>query len=236
MRNITFNLDNLSQGSSLAPLFHRFQGEATPQPAYVTITDDGEVSADYDSGTDRGVPADVWNHKHLRWRVSNCVKGQSLTDFLRGDALPLLERIHAGHLIGLDGSNRIGTLDDDATDASDSMRSLLEAMDDDESATVRVVAADDWLFENSNLFDHWPDDELTMAVIDARFNADLENVWLDGDIQKCLLKNALSIFDDDDGRLRGVHLSALVEHGEITQEQANEYRSDHCVTFDGATA
>lgn len=226
MSTIKFNLDNLT--NCAAPLHSRYAGQSSPQPAYVEMTAAGEVSADFSGEIGNAVPADVWHGVRLHWPVLSSVRGDSLADLLRGDALHLLERVHAGHSVEWDGSNHVGRLDADAVEASDDLRELLNGMQDDESAMVPVWDVRDWLFESGAFADAWPAELTLAAAVQAvRGSARGEAVQLDGNIEQCLLREARRVYDEDNGKLGAQHLTALVAEREITQEQADEYRADH---------
>ena len=229
MSALTFDLSNLIETTDPAPLHSQYPGQSGPQPAYVEMTQGGEVSADFSGELGNGTPADVWQGVRLHWPVSPSVRGDALADLLRGDALPLLERIYTGHRIHWDGSNNIGTLDADATDASESLQALLDAMQSDESAIAPVWDAREWLFSNSPLADHWSGGSLADATADVRRVARDEGVQVDGDIAQCLLTEARRVYDEDDGTLTADHLAALVAEREITQAQADEYRIEHSI-------
>jgi hypothetical protein len=122
---LVLSLDNLR--ASRAPLFHRYPREVNPQPAFVLLSEEGEVSADSSGEIGNGVPASVWHGCDLRFPVSPSVSGSDLADYLerfdRGRAL--LERIHEGHSVEWDGSNHVGHLDDDAQAAREELEAAL---------------------------------------------------------------------------------------------------------------
>jgi len=218
---IKFSLGNLLTGA-LAPLYCKYPNQCNPQPAFVEMDEDGEVSADYsaDSG---GTPSHVWHNRTLRWAVPSEVNGKTLADLLQGDEVRgLLERIHAGHSVDWDGSNHRGTLDDAAQDASYDLERRLERLAEDPTDLDQVWSVGDWLFSNGSLAQHWEAQSLDEAVAEIESAADGESVSLDGDVRECLLDKALRMFDEggDDG-LNATHLVALVAANRITQEQAD---------------
>lgn len=227
MSALTLKLDNLTETTDPAPLHSQYPGQYATQPDYVEMTKDGEVSADFSGEIGNSQPADVWQGMRLQWSVVSSVRGAALATLLRGEALPLLERIYTGHRIHWDGSNDIGTLDADATDASESLQALLDDMQSDESAIAPVWDAREWLFSDSPLAVHWAGGPLADAVTEVRRIARGEGLQVDGDIAQCLLTEARRVYDEDDGTLTAGHLAALVTEREITQPQADDYRDDH---------
>lgn len=217
---ITLNIENLL-GDDPAPLYERYRGQNNAQPAYVELDEDGEVSA-YSSGeVGNGVPMRVWNRRSLRCPVPASIKGSALASLLQGEALPLLERIHAGHSVEWDGSNRVGLLDSDAVIARDHLDALFDSLDEDADC-VSVWDVGDWLFTGCSLRDHWADQSLKEAVEALESMAERDGVYLDGYIRTCLLRQAEAEFDEDgDDRLTATHLAELVADGRITQAQAD---------------
>lgn len=218
---ITFSLGNLLTGA-LAPLYCKYPSQCNPQPAFVEMDEDGEVSADYsaDSG---GTPSHVWHNRTMRWAVPAEVNGKTLADLLQGDEVRgLLERIHAGHSVDWDGSNHRGTLDGDAQDASYDLERRLERLAEDPTDLDQVWSVGDWLFSSCSLAQHWENQSLDEAVAEIESAAEGEGVSLDGDVRECLLGKAQRMFDEDgDDGLNAVHLAALVAAGRITREEAD---------------
>jgi len=104
---VTLDLSNLRD--SLAPLFHRYPRQTSPQGAHVELGEAGAVSADWNGEIGNGVPVAVYHKLTLRWSVPSAVSGAALADYLEVDGLALLERVHAGHATQWDGSNLWGS-------------------------------------------------------------------------------------------------------------------------------
>ena len=207
--------------AELAPLFHRYPQQTEPQPAYVQLDEVGDVTAGHSGEIGGGAPAHVWHGRTLRWSVPASVRGDVLADLLAGDALPLLQRVHAGHSVQWDGNNHCGALDDDARTASDELAALLSGLED-EGDIAPVWGVADWLFTACTLLDHWHTQPLADAVAEIEAVARSERVALDGDITRCLLDWAERAFDEAGAdSLTPVHLAELVAAGRITQEQAD---------------
>lgn len=98
----------------------------------------------------QGVPPEMWHGRVLSFPVqrSRPVDGQALVEWLRdGDGQSLLQRIVAGHSVEWDGSNHVGELTDDATEARDTLAYWLEhnapTLDGDHAG---LWTAEDWLY------------------------------------------------------------------------------------------
>lgn len=215
MNQITLSIDNLAD--SIAPLHHRYPGQIEPQPAYVEIDEDGEVSADYSGEIGNAVPMHVWHGRTLRVSVPSMIRGNALADYL-GDAetLDLLERIHAGHNVEWDGSNHVGALTDDARAALKALERDLEQMQFDESSMASVWTADEWLWSNCDLRQNWPDDQTIDAAVSAAEISVLgDGIVISGDFRESLLDRAEA--DYDRGLpLGGNHIAALIASDRVT--------------------
>jgi hypothetical protein len=221
--SISFSLANLA-GADKAPLFCQYPGQSQPQPAYITLSEDGDVSADY-SGDIGGTSSRVWHMLDITWPVSAYAHPVVLAKMLQSaDVVALFDRIHAGHSVAWDGSNHRGSLTDDAQAASDALESLLaeKFSGGDPDTCVQIWSADDWLFTSCTLTQHWDSQPLADAVKAIQDQADIDGVVLNGDIEGALLDQAARGFDEDgDDELTPVHLAALVAAGRITQSQAD---------------
>ncbi|MFW6312573.1 MAG: hypothetical protein ACOC2N_01650, partial [Spirochaetota bacterium] len=54
-----------------APLYHQYDGQTTPQPAYLELTEDGEAWVDYSPEIGGAVPARVYDGRDQRWAIPN---------------------------------------------------------------------------------------------------------------------------------------------------------------------
>lgn len=225
MSTITLNIANIDDPSDPAPLYLRYPMQTAPQSAMIEMDEHGEVSAGTNGEIGNAVPAYVWHGRTLRWDVPAAVRGDALAELLRGDALPLLERVHAGHSVDWDGSNHVGRLDDDAQDASYALQRLIDRDLRDNSACVAVWRVGDWLWSSCSLDQHWSDQPLADVAATLEDEATRDGVMLDGDVAESLLGQAMYYYED--GRpLTATHLGALVAAGRITQDQADEYGQD----------
>lgn len=144
MSTLVLELDNFRD--SLAPLFHRYPREVNPQGALVEITEEGAVSADWNGEIGNGVPSFGWHGRTIRVPVSPFVSGPDLADFLERFARGrvLLERIHEGHSVEWDGSNFVGSLDEDAQAAREELETALR-----ELKQADVQRAEEWISSTS---------------------------------------------------------------------------------------
>jgi hypothetical protein len=211
---VTLSLANLT---TIAALYMQYDGQCQPQPAYVHLSDDGEVTADW-AAEANSQSSRIWNGQDRRYSVSPCVSATALQSFLAGPGLNLLERIHAGHTVEWDGSNYKGSLTADAAAAEEELEQALQEVDQ-----VSVWTMSDWLWSNNNMASLWAGCSLAEAV--AKIDAEIENadgLVVEGSAQAELLEKAESMFDEDgDDGLDEFHLAALVADCRITQEQAN---------------
>jgi hypothetical protein len=180
---VTLDLSNLRD--NLAPLFHRYPRQTTPQGAFVELDEGGTVSASWNGEVGNGVPVSVWHGRTLRWSVPSAVSGQALAGYLEGEGLALLERVHLGHASMWDGSNLVGCLSEDAQAASRELGQDLQ-----EVATADVQRVDDWL-GSLPWCDVWPGtDALAHCVEDWKRLARQDGTTLDGDLEDYLLGRA----------------------------------------------
>lgn len=224
---VTLSLANLRDAADPAPLYYQYPQQCQPQPAYVQLDEDGEVSADYSADTGGGTPATVWHNRTLRWTVPAAIRGPVLAKMIEGEALPLLARVHAGHTVEWDGNNQAGSLDADAQAASSALETMFENLNDDPDELQAVWSVGDWLWSNCTLIQHWDKQPLDEAVAAIEADAKNEGVVLEDDVRTELLDRAQSDFDEDgDDGLTDAHLVALVADGRITQDEADVRRAD----------
>lgn len=177
---VTLELENLRD--SLAPLFHRYPQQTEPQSAFIEITEEGTVSADWNGEIGNAIPCTVYHGRTLRVAVSPRAKGADLARYLSGDGLPLLERVHQGHRVEWDGSNNVGHLDEDAAQAFQELEGALQEMPE---AIVWPVAE---YLQALALSELWPvDKSLSQAVELLQEEADREAIVLDGSMETVLL-------------------------------------------------
>lgn len=174
-----------------APLYDRYEREARPQPAYIELDSDGEISADWSGEIGNGVPAAVWRRQRLRWYVPSEISGGGLRILIE-DLRPLLERVAAGHSVEWDGSNWVGRLSNDAEAADEEIRDRLE-QDAQSIETVEVWEAEAWLtgdggtsaetvLTQAELTIDSTDEQIAAAAAQTRRDAAHDGVHLEGSV------------------------------------------------------
>jgi hypothetical protein len=168
--------------------------------------------------SDNGTSSDEWHGRDQVWtnRNPSCgVVDLEALEQLAKDVSPLLDRVHAGHNVEWDGSNMVGTLDDDAQEASELIEKLV--MDCEwANDQIAVWDASDWI--DSNWREVAADLKLTATSTQDEKNA----------AEKALDKMA----SGDNCRLLHTDIAIdwlvekLQEEADEAQEAADEARSD----------
>lgn len=222
---LSFDLTNL-HGGDKTPLLCQYAGQVQPQPAYIQLSEAGQVSADY-SGEISGTPMRVAHMRDLTFSVSPYAKPAALAQLLEhGAGRPLLERIYAGHSVEWDGSNYRGHLSEDAKDAEFDLEQLLEAEFSEPDNCAQVWKVGDWLFTACTLADHWAEQSLDEAVTTIESLAVAEGIVLQGDVREVLIEEARRHLDHGHAGLGAQHFAALIAEGNRTQSDIKEYQAD----------
>lgn len=210
------------------PIYDKYPSQCEPQPAYIKLSECGEIFAESSGEIGGGRPSDEWHRRTLTWKITPCLSGDAIADLLqRDDIKNLLERAHAGHDTRWNGNNWVGSLTTDAEEAFEMLEHLFECVEED----VEIWAVADWLFQNCDLFDHWPADTQTMeeAIREIENTVDAKRA-LFGDIQEALLEDAQWRCRQAEKGLGENHLAALLEHGYADEEEVAEYREKYSMT------
>jgi len=130
----------------IADLHCHYQGQSEPQRVYVQL-DGTNLSMAYDGEIGNAVPMAVHHGTTLRWTLPrNVVPTARAAGELLDMVAPLAERVAAGLTEEWNGSNHVGRLDDDATEAGEQIDRLITewsgALDSAES--VYEVDAAEW--------------------------------------------------------------------------------------------
>ena len=128
-------------------LYHKYPRQTEQQPCYLELTEDGTVLMTWDGEIGGAVPATVWHGRDRRWNIP-CLKSH-VAEQLMNELLPLLERVHAGLTVEWDGNNMVGSLDEDAYEASEEIEKQIETLGDDNSNFYSVSEAGDWLADSN---------------------------------------------------------------------------------------
>ena len=166
-----------------APLYMRYPTQGNPQPAYIQLSEDGEISADWDGVVGSGAPIDVWNRQTLRWRLPHSELTGEDVNWLLDKVADDLEEIHEGHTVEWD--ERTGNMKGSLTEEASRLDERLEFKIRDLVASlepVHVIDADDLFAEISSeqivddlgITDATTDDELAKMAKVLR-----EEAWSD---------------------------------------------------------
>lgn len=116
--------------NALAPLYCQYPNQTGPQPAYLQVDDDGEISLDYSGEIGNAVPMAVWHGLVSRYAVSALLSAQQVAGLLADETVvALAARVHAGRTERWDGSNYVGVLSDDAVEASEQLTQYLSEIE-----------------------------------------------------------------------------------------------------------
>ena len=219
---VTCELDLDAVRGASAPLFVRYPGQVSAQPAHLEI-DPGSRTYTAESNPEIGnaVPMDVWHRRRLRCGgLPPSIGGAALAGFLADpDLVDLITRVCDGHSDAWDGSNMIGRLTDDASDALQDIERMIDALAVDLGASpdglaweaVDYVDASDW----EALWPH----HLTLAQAAEAALAEAP-MAIAGDLDAAMLNRAAQMHRSDDvDRLAVTHLDALLEDGLIRDDQ-----------------
>lgn len=78
---------------TLRPLYMRFAGQNSPQPAYLYLNSNGSVECEYSGSIGNGMSLAVFNHQILRFRIDCQLSGGEI-DNLVEELKPLLTKLH----------------------------------------------------------------------------------------------------------------------------------------------
>lgn len=204
----------------IAPLHHQYQGECSAQPAYLELDEDGNISADWDGEIGGGTPMSVWNGRSLRWTLPDALTGEAVAGFVkREDVAALLARIHDGNSIEWDGSNNVGRLNQDASEAQDDLEQLIQSNPFSESDFAWVMTAREWAFSSQTVAEVWPDPSETLEAVAARVESDTiyadARVVLTTAMQDAFLDEIEEAYGYERDYLLPHHIAALEDAGRI---------------------
>ena len=210
----------------IAPVYTKYDSEFQPQPAYIRMDEDGEIDAWVNGEIGNAVPASIWHGRTLTWRVPSNVRGDALLAFVK-EHQPLFERVYLGHEVDWDGRNHVGTLDEDAQEASEAIVAEAGSLYDE---TIDVCSMAEWTRAqgNNKLVDLWPADKSLQAAAEeaeaSARDAMCDGVWVTDpeSAKEDLLEWAHDEFRSNPERLEKTHFEALIAEGTITREDAQE--------------
>lgn len=171
--------------NEFAPLYCRYPGQCNAQTAYVTLDpEDRTLTADYDHEIGNAIPMRVWHYRMYRITVSPFLSGKQVADLLEDeDFQKLAETVIAGYECNWDGSNMKGALTDEAQDALEEMERIAADIDGE---LIAMNAADYVEPIRSEITAEMTDREIAEKVIDLKVEARVNNIIIEGDIEKLL--------------------------------------------------
>ena len=128
--------------TSFDELYCAYPGQTSPQDCYVELDPKtGALTASYNGEIGNAVPMLVWHNRIFRWAIP-CLTADVANSLLE-EIAPLCQQICDGYSEEWDGSNLVGKIDADATEAH---RAVAEACDRgwDEHELVQIYSADQW--------------------------------------------------------------------------------------------
>ncbi|MEV4440450.1 hypothetical protein AB0K09_15780 [Streptomyces sp. NPDC049577] len=185
---MTVTTVQLSYCVNTEELYRHYDQQAEPQPVFVELDlEDGVLYASYDPEVGNARPAEVGNGRTRRY----CLTGKDYSgerviptaegaNRLLERIAPLAQRVLDGASIEWNGHNRVGVLDEDAQDAEETIKALVEDADLGEDGAIELWDMDSigeaWTAEEAGITARTSDEELER--IEARlleeFRADQE--------------------------------------------------------------
>ena len=203
------------------PLYHRYTRQANAQPAYIELTESGDVCADISGAIGYSMSPEAWHGRTLSWEVNPALSVDEINDLL-DEITPLLQTVHDGHDSEWDGSNYVGTLTEQARQASDEILDLCTGTLHQETAWS-VWDAAEWL-SGGSVLDKWPADrDLAQVVTAASQMAKQEHAYLDGDIEEYYLDSVQLMVENEEPGVHSGMLDALIADDRITPKERAEY-------------
>jgi len=132
---------------SRAPLYRKNPNQTEPQKVYLEMDSEGIVTV----GRYGSSPVDTVGKGILCWPLSPYADAKSLHDFLQNEQMrSLLERVHNGHSVDKDNGKLVGSLTEDAQEASSQIASIL---DDKPYMERKIYSRQDWVKSKFSVHD-----------------------------------------------------------------------------------
>ena len=129
-----------------APLYNQYPGQCQPQPAYVSLDEDGTVSVDWSGEIGNAVPASVWHGRDVRLSISPYASSAGIRRlFDDSEFRALVDQYYAGHSVEWRNGNNVGRLTDDARDALDKLERFADEWFREPDHLDNVCSAGEWL-------------------------------------------------------------------------------------------
>lgn len=137
-------------------LYCLYPSQATPQPVYLYLSEDGEVWADRSGEIGYSVPVSVADLRTLRYGLPANITGRGIYEILTDErVLRLLQTVHDGHVVDWNGSRLTGRLDSAAWAADEGLMELI----------ADILLAGDYLADMYNVDQYYEDDVLEDLLI-----------------------------------------------------------------------
>lgn len=216
--------ENLKQNG--APLYHKYPRQCGPQPALIELDCRGEGRLSAGWVAERNATSMyVWHRMAVEWSISPSMsRGSILELFDSEEFLACCDRILAGFETRYDGNNYVGVYDEDAQIAIEEISDLID--DAVDAVDAQVWDAEEWLFNNFRLSDHWGEQPIADAVAAIETDAADQGVTLYGDIKSCLLAKALVDLEESSTRVNRTHVKTLWSAGIINYGQVRAWLRD----------
>lgn len=142
------------------------------------------------------------------------------------ELLPVFERLHAGHEVDWDGSNHVGKLSDDASQASDEIDSACNQLGSSGSL-INIYTAEEYFFEYCSLLDAWSVDQTLAQAVEAAEIIIDEDQAVSDDIETAFLVKAEEVFEESPKTLGTTHIEALLGDDRISADDAAQWAADN---------
>lgn len=168
---------------SPAPLYHRYPQQTGPQGAFVSLDlETGEVRADWNGEIGNAVPESVWHGVVRRYAIPATIRGACIVPLIE-TLRPCLERVYEGATVQDDHNYRpVVSLTQDAEDAEEEMRGLVQQLGEDESLSAWDVG--DWLANTAPYELLNAGETVEQAAERMTDEALADGVILDGDVEE----------------------------------------------------
>lgn len=210
---ITINTQAFNDlGDYDAPLFAQCNGEEFR--ARLLLDEDGTCTLETRAPWENGRPAEEWYSCTLTWALPANVRGDALHGLLTDEGtIALLQRVHNGHSIEWNGNNRVGSLDEDATEAREELEQKFnEELGHGSGRCWSVWSVGDFLADCS-LNDLWPAGKTLAQVAEGLLNEARANdiLFSDADDIEAVLLDMLQrqVDNDEDFKLTVEQRAAL---------------------------
>jgi hypothetical protein len=138
--------------------YYQYEQQTSPQPAFIGLNPESCVLySDYSGEIGNAVSMDVWNGRELQFEISPYLTESSINQLLY-EIEPLAQQVCDGYESEWDGSNHVGTYDEDAEAAINEIERVIRDFDGE---LFTVIESVDEFTENYSLFEWLNDSKAT---------------------------------------------------------------------------